>query len=42
VCLGTFAQVLREIIEDKEVGGIKLGSDGVVKARQILAAWVAT
>jgi hypothetical protein len=23
VCLGTFAQVLKEIVEDKEVGGTK-------------------
>ncbi len=38
VCLGTFAQVLKEIVEDEEVGGA--GSGGVGMARHILAAGV--
>jgi hypothetical protein len=38
VCLGTFAQVLKEIAEDKEVEGTKTCSGGDGKARCILAA----
>jgi hypothetical protein len=38
--LGTFAQVQKEIVEDKEVGVPKLGSGGDGKARRILAAGV--
>jgi hypothetical protein len=36
--LGTFSQVLKEIVEDKDVGGAQTGSGGVGKARRILAA----
>jgi hypothetical protein len=42
VSLGTFAQVLKEIIEDKRLGVPKLDSGGVGKARCILAARVST
>jgi hypothetical protein len=38
--LGTFAQVLKDIVEDKEVGGTKLGLGGVGKVRHILEARV--
>jgi hypothetical protein len=40
VCLGTLAQVLKEIVDDKRLGVPKLDLGGVGKARRIVAARV--
>jgi hypothetical protein len=42
VCLGTLAQVLKKIVEEKKVGVPKFDLGGVRKARHIVAARVST